>query len=495
MPTKNLQLKIVALCFKFVVLSLLVACAPNLRAQDADEAQLNEAVAEFQRGQDAHEKGDLSAALKFYDKAVELNPEFPEAEYQRAAALQQIGKTTEAEISLRRALALRADWSLALAKLGALLVQKSFQNNEENAQIARDEAAGLLGRAVALDANNYPAFVALAELRLREPAPPDARRALLAQIRNITDGKSNAPAQIWTARAALERSLDDLTAAKISIARALQTQPNSVAARLERAALALRENDFATAGEDVKFVIGTEPKNLEAQLLQAQIFAGNNRRDEAAKILDSLPTEQKNLPAVAKLRNQILINNAADATDAATLEKALVSDPKNAILLGKLCVLTRAASPAKALEYCRQANLLEPANAAHAVNFGAALVQARRFADAITVLNQVLTVVPNNTAARANLATALYESKRYPEAIIEFNRLLEAQPDSAVSHYFLATAHDAQGDYTDALAAYQKFLALADAQQNQLEIDKVNLRLPILKRQIEKGAGKKKTKN
>jgi hypothetical protein len=42
------------------------------------------------------------------------------------------------------------------------------------------------------------------------------------------------------------------------------------------------------------------------------------------------------------------------------------------------------------------------------------------------------------------------------------------------------------------MAAYQRFLKLADPKQNQLEIEKVNLRLPSLTKQIEKGAGKKK---
>ena len=45
---------------------------------------------------------------------------------------------------------------------------------------------------------------------------------------------------------------------------------------------------------------------------------------------------------------------------------------------------------------------------------------------------------------------------------------------------------------TEALAAYQKFLASADARTNQLEIEKVKLRLPLLQRQIQLGEGVKK---
>ena len=48
--------------------------------------------------------------------------------------------------------------------------------------------------------------------------------------------------------------------------------------------------------------------------------------------------------------------------------------------------------------------------------------------------------------------------------------------------------------YREALAAYETFLARADAQKNQLEIDKVNLRLPSLRNQIKRGEGPKKKK-
>lgn len=482
----------------FLILTCTVALilwfAADLRAQTED-ADLNRAVAQFQQGQDAHEKGDLTLALKFYEQAVALNPEFPEAEYQRATILQQAGNRDAAEKSLRRAIELRADWSLPWAKLGALLAQKAVATTD-SAQTASlsAEAVKVLNQAIALDPNNYPAFVALAELRLRTAAPPETLRPLLAAIKFITDGKANAGVQIWTARAALERGLNDFAGAKSSVSRALQIQPDNRAARLERAALALRQADFATATDDAKFVIGLEPNNSDAQILLAQIYFENNRASDANQILDRLPPEQKNASSVISLRNQILANSAGDAAGAATLEKALSADPKNVVLIGKLCGLNRTLNPAKALEYCRQANQLEPTNAAHAVGFGAALVQARRFDDAITVLNQILKVAPDNYTARANLAAALHASKRYPEAIAEFNRLIDRQPDIAASYFFLATAHDTLADYEAALAAYQKFLSLADSKQNQLEIDKVNLRLPILKRQIEKGAGKKKPK-
>jgi hypothetical protein len=68
---------------------------------------------------------------------------------------------------------------------------------------------------------------------------------------------------------------------------------------------------------------------------------------------------------------------------------------------------------------------------------------------------------------------------------------VKAKPDLTVAYYFIATSHDYLGEYEQALAAYETFIARADPKTNQLEIEKVNLRLPTLRRQIKLGEGVK----
>jgi tetratricopeptide (TPR) repeat protein len=99
-------------------------------------------------------------------------------------------------------------------------------------------------------------------------------------------------------------------------------------------------------------------------------------------------------------------------------------------------------------------------------------------------------VAPNNSTIRANLATALFQSKRYAEAKPEYQWLAEKQPNLAVTFYFLGIVHDHLREYLDAAANYQQFMKVADPKINQLEIEKVNLRMPILLKQIKDKKGR-----
>jgi tetratricopeptide (TPR) repeat protein len=432
-----------------------------------EEASQSDPVEIFNQGQEAHEKGDLQKAVKLYDEAIKLAPEFPEAEYQRAAAYLSLNRADEAEKGFRRAVELREDWTLPMAMLGALLVrQNKFA-----------EAEKFLTKAVALDAQNAPAFVALTELRLKTKASETVLRDLWAKLKNLSE-KVRPTASVWAARGAIERALGDRGAAKTSLSRAFAIEPTNGFALFEQIELSLAENDFTRAAADAETLVKSAPNSASAKILLARVYAESGKTAEALKILEQMDAAN---PDVSLLKNSIAAKNS---TDVPALEKQLESDPKNAALLGQLCSLTRAANPAKSLEYCRRASEAEPANLNHAVGFGAALVQAKQFEAAVNLFRKLLPLAPDNFTIRANLATALFQLKRYAEAKAEYRWLTEQKPDLAVGYYFLAIAHDSLSEYLDAMANYQQFLRLADAQTNQVEIEKVNLRLPALQKLI-----------
>lgn len=463
------------------VLLVCFSCAgAAVFAQSSDDEA--DPVKLFERGQDAHARGELERAVELYDEAIKLRPEFPEAEYQKATALISLARMPEAEKALRRVVELRAEWALPHALLGDLLVrQKRFT-----------EALNALAQALKLEPHNPLALQALTSLRLQTKSPAQVLRQLLEQLRTAT-AEADAPASLWVARGTLERALEDKQAALASFKHALSIDARNVWAHVESALTLASAGELDKAIESAKEAQRLDPASVYASDALARFYLQVGKCAEAAQTLDELDAATKQPALTASLRSRIAVECAAGEKERPALEEALVKDQRNAGILSRLCVLYRKDDPAKAIDYCRRALEVEPRNADYGVAYAAAMVQARRFADAATVLRRVIADAPDNYAAHANLAVALYELKRFREALDEYRWILAAKPETIAAYFFIATAHDNLGEYTDALAAYETFLARADPQQFRLEIEKVNLRLPSLRNQIKLGQGKKKS--
>jgi tetratricopeptide (TPR) repeat protein len=432
----------------------------------------------FEQGQNAQARGDLIKALEYYDEAIKVRPEFPEAEFQRANALTSLARLNEAETAFRRALDLRKNWSLPYSALGSLLARL---NREK-------EAESLLREAIRLDSQDLLAIQALAGIRLKAG---DVKEAL--ELTNRVTAGGNAGATMWFIRALAQRATGDNKAALYSLDHVLQLEPQNFEALMERAELRISQHESAI--EDLKTAepLANAEKQKMARLAAAYENAGRHgdaeRIAKTAGLIEPADAKSGNVIGTAEEINLANGDDSVQARDA--LEKLLKKNPDNAVLLARLGASHRTIDPNRSLVFYRRALELDPANADFATGYSSALVQARRFADAVVVLRKVVLTAPDNYAAHANLATALYELKQFPEALVQYEWLLQHKPDLTVAHYFIATAHDYLGEYKQALVSYEAFLAHADQKANQLEIEKVKLRLPSLRRQIQRGEGAK----
>ena len=474
---------LLATCFGL----LLAGSTQRLAAQTEDPFGDSAAdpIRLFERGQSAHARGELEKAVGFYEQALKVKPEFPEAEFQRGNALASLGRLSEAEGAFKLAISQKKNWSLPHSALGALLMRSKRDADAEQSFRA----------ALKIDAKDGVALRLLSEIRLRADDKTEAL-ALAKRATAIPDAAASA----WIVLALAERASGNAAAAKAALDRVLGDEPNNVAALLERADLLTDEKNFDAAIADIRAAAKVKPgeKTIMSRLAYALQQAGRN--EEAAEVAKSAGLEVQQPAADGKggvvgTPEEIEAANSDDPAIARkALDKLLEKNPRNAVLLGRLGASYRTVDPAKSLDFYRRASEIQPQAAEYAIGYAAALVQARRFADAAQILRQVVRLEPQNYAARANLATALYEAKRYSEAIPEYEWILAAKPETAVAYYFIATSHDYLGQYPEALASYEKFLSAADATKNQLEIDKVKLRLPSLRRQIQLGEGVKKTK-
>lgn len=437
----------------------------------------------FERGQNAHARGDLIKALEFYEEAIRVRPEFAEAEFQRGNALLALGRLAEAESGFRRAIEIRKNWSLPYSSLGVLLVR-----------LDRDsEAESSLRQALKFDPQSNLALRMLADIRLRAG---DAKEALELARRATND--KEAPVSTWFLRALAERAMNDKSGALTSLNYVLQLEPLNFSALMERAEIRIAAGDHERALTDLKTAEPLLKKERASFSRLAADYELAGKPDEAHRVAEAAgltrpeDSSTKGSLKVAGTPEEIEAANSDDAIVARkSLETLLGKNPNNPMLLARLGASYRTVDPTRSLNYYKKAAELEPANADYATGYSAALVQARRFVEAAAVLRRVISAAPNNYAAHANLATALYELKQFTAALSEYGWLLNAKPDLIVAYYFIATAHDYLGEYEQALMAYETFLSRADVKTSQLEIEKVKLRLPLLRRQIQLGQGAK----
>ena len=487
-PSRLRQSLLCGLTLVFVGLSFQIAFA---QTEDPTDGEMDP-VKLFERGQNAHAKGNLSRALALYEGALKLRPEFPEADYQRGVVLVALDRSPEAEKAFAHAIELRKDWVLPLSALGTLL-----------ARAARDkEAEPLLHRAIQLGAKDFVTLDSLSTVRARAGDKGEA----LALARAATDD-DNASAISWTWRGAMERTAGNKDAALTSLNRALQIEPNYVIALKERAELRLDAADYPHAIEDLKTALSVKPGDKEISLRLAHAYELTNKPDEARRVYESIGYEASGpgvAPGSTPPDNVINVTGAAEDIAAANsddakvslpaLERLIVANPRNAKLFARMGEVTRRSDSLKSAEAYRRANEIDPANPQYATGYAAALVQLRRFTEAESILRRVIAAAPNEYAAHSNLALALYELKRFAEALPEYQWLVAARPEIAATYFFMAIAHDNLGEYEQALDAYETFLSRADPTNNKLEIEKVNLRLPKLRDQISRGQGTKRKK-
>ncbi|HKZ02765.1 MAG TPA: tetratricopeptide repeat protein, partial [Pyrinomonadaceae bacterium] len=197
-------------------------CTP-LGALAQTEDSFGDAAADpfrlFEQGQGAHARGEFEKALEFYERAIKVRPDFPEAEFQRGNALVSLGRLPAAHLAFERAIALRKDWSLPYSARGALFVREGKDQ----------EAEKLFRQALSLDHRDNVALRMLAEIRLRSSDPAEA--LTLAQQ---ATSEQQAPIGAWIVRAMAERATGDKKSAHTSLEHVLQVEPENLAALLER---------------------------------------------------------------------------------------------------------------------------------------------------------------------------------------------------------------------------------------------------------------------
>lgn len=429
----------------------------------------------FEEGQKAHQLGRLAEAIAAYDRAIALDPELWGAHLQRGVALLQLGQAAAAETSLRRAVEIESEFAAAHAALADALLALDRPN----------EALAEYRRALAIDPDlsqarpNY----AVALWRTGDMAGADRELAMIESARLAT-------ADTFTLHAEVLLKLKREPEAEVAFERALALDATHADARAGRGRMRAAAGDLEGAIADLTVANTTRPSpELTADL--ASLAARANDPERALRLLQErvtstptcIPCRRDLADMLVRLGRNDEAGIQADAIVALAPNDAVTHESAGDIFFEK--------DPLAAARHYVWAVRLAPENVEFRVKLGATLVRAGRYAEAIEHLTVVVARQPDRREGHAGLAAAWYGTDRYADAAREFAWLAEREPAAPFIQFYLAASLDRTGDCTAALAAFERFLALADPTSDRVRIDEVNLRLPGLKRQIEKGCGRK----
>ncbi|MCS6884612.1 MAG: tetratricopeptide repeat protein [Blastocatellia bacterium] len=423
--------------------------------------QQDRAVELFERAQDLHERGEYERAVVLYREVIAILPDAVEPKYQCAAALLATDKAAaaqEASMLLEQVIGLNPQ----MLRAYELLAEAKLRCGDTLA------AERLLTELLKLDPKNQAVRVRLAELALRSNNSTKAVE-LLEQTDLDKQG-------LELLAVALEGRGD--ARAALSVYDRLIALSPEVEYFKRRGVLRLQLGEYALAVEDLSKAPSTD---ADAALMLAEGLIKIGRKDEALSVAEGIR------PADALMRArlaEVFVAAGKIAVGINYLEQAVTETKQSDLeMMARLAELLIQTDAGRAIEYWQQV-LAHERRADYITGYASALLKSGKFAEAAAEYRQALKLQPSYEA-KAGLALALFKLEAFAEAAQQFLALIEQRPTVAINYYFLAICFDKLGDLLRAERAYLRFKELAGSEY-QLEVDKVNLRLPILRRQIEK---------
>ena len=434
-----------------------------------DPAQ--EAAMLFEQGQNAHEKGNLNNAVRFYTGAIEKDPNLFQAYYQRGVAFVALEQGASAESDFRKVIQLQPDFARAHRGLGRLLLDRGLT----------DDAGREFARALDLDPKIEGVRLYYGSALIKLGQPVKAVEQLKAAIQ-----QNEASALTYALLGLAEERAQDQADALADYSRAISMDPAETIAHEGRARLYEAQADLPKAIEDATVAYQRHPSpELAVKLAELHFKTGN--ADMAIQIYrDQLAQRPNDLVLRSDLVRLMADNGQTEAAQA-EVSKLLKAAPQNLRVLLLAGDLFSKDDPERAAGYYRSALEIDPANTAALAQLAASLFRAKQYDQAIQMAQKALANEPDNVSAHSTLATALFELKQYQQAAQQFVWVIQKRPQTAIAYYFLAISADRLGDCYDALKTYKEFAARADTAINKAEIENANIRISLLDKEAKHG--------
>jgi tetratricopeptide (TPR) repeat protein len=355
-------------------------------------------------------KGEYSAAVPEWGKALAMSPDDARAHNNFGLTLAGAGRTDEAIVQYQKALAIRPEYPEAHNNLGIALA------NTGHADQALDHYRQ------AVEAN---------------PGYAEARSNL--GIALVQQGR-------------LSDAIEQFEAA-------LAIRPDYAEAHNNLAIALAAEGRLDEAVDHYLKAIDSNPGYTDAHNNLGAALARQGKFDEAIvhfrKALELNPAY-----AGAEVNLGLALLTQGKFEEAIPhLQKALTAGPETVDLHNDLAMaLAEKGQLDEAIPHFERALVLAPGNVDAHVNLARAYAAKQQFDQAIPHYQKALDANPDSAELRSQFALALARGNRMVEAIQQFERALELSPDLVDANYYLGVALITQGQGGDGLAHWRKAL-------------------------------------
>lgn len=404
-----LRVRLAALHFASGKMQTAVATLDQIRQDRVQDAAVLTQMAKMYAG-----AGKQDRALGLYEEALRVNPTRAETYFDKGVVLLNLKKHLEAEEILTQGIAYAPQ-----SHLGFFYRGKAFEAQGKKAE-AQEDYRQAITRAERFE----PAYRAL--IKLYE-SDGDLPQAIELYDRFLSSG-----------------------------------HPRGATFRQDFVRLLLKHKDYPRALEVLDRMIVDDPKDLNAQIRRALVYAEMQEPHRAIADLERIVHAH---PSVLRVRDYLgllyeQIDDAEKAIDAyrtnITMDGSFYD---SRIHLGYL--LYRLKRYEDAAPHLTQAVALNPNHPETHLLLGLTHLQAEQFVQATSAFEHGLTLYPTDTDLRFNLGAAYDKLDRFPDVVREMEAVLAQNPDHTDALNYLGYSYADRGiNGQEAVELTQRAVAL-----------------------------------
>ena len=433
-----LATKLLATLFAILIISCLAPVWTY--AQHPGVSPRNEAEELNMKGQEMFDRGLVAEALNYFERALELEPDYVDAMVHLANALDDLDRGKEALLIYEKALTLdpcfpETHYNYGLALQRDEQYQEAMQHYRKAVELMPDfaEAWNNLGQVLVKLGDDVGAIAAY-----KKSISVDSKY-------HFADTHLGA----WLT------TLDRQPEAVALLQKAIQVRPDYSAAH-HNLGMALRAGgDLQGAVDRFRYALALDDQYLDARYELASVLLKQNKIDLA---IEEFGVILERFPGAFGALSDIGLAHAMKAdysTAISYYQRALEINPDHPIInfnYGNALFL--GGDKLGAIEKYKLTLSLDPFHAEALGNMGLAIREDDD--DAVAIYEKLVEELPDNPMALSELGTYYAEAQLYDKAIAYLRRAIVANPDFALAHFNYGTILMALGRSDEAKREFEE---------------------------------------